>query len=97
MEPRILKIDPYLTPFKEELQKRIEAIGYQLEIDNDSKQFIALKGYDPQYGARPLKRVIQNLVEDAISELIISEQLQKEDIIRISFNKEEDKLDIMRV
>ena len=81
----------------QELQKRIEAIGYQLEIDNDSKQFIALKGYDPQYGARPLKRVIQNLVEDAISELIISEQLQKEDIIRISFNKEEDKLDIMRV
>lgn len=81
----------------QELRKRIESIGYQLEIDNDSKQFIASKGYDSQYGARPLKRAIQNFVEDELSELIISDQLQKGDTIHISFNKEENKLNITSI
>ena len=81
----------------QELRKRIESIGYQLEIDNDSKQFIASKGYDPQYGARPLKRAIQNFVEDELSELIISDQLQKGDTIHISLKKEENKLNITSI
>ncbi len=55
------------------LYERIEGLGYQLTIDEDAKQFVAKKGYDVQYGARPLKRAIQTYFEDGLSELIVNE------------------------
>ena len=54
---------------------RIEAIGYKLVIDDKAKEFIAGKGYDVQYGARPLKRAIQTYLEDGLSELINRENV----------------------
>ena len=54
------------------LYSRIEGLGYKLVIDDDAKLFVAKKGYDPQFGARPLKRSIQNNLEDGLAELIIS-------------------------
>ena len=53
------------------LYSRVEHIGYKLVIDEDAKKFVATKGYDVQFGARPLKRAIQNNLEDGISELIL--------------------------
>ena len=53
------------------LYSRVENIGYKLVIDEDAKKFVATKGYDVQFGARPLKRAIQNNLEDGISELIL--------------------------
>ena len=67
------------------LYDRIEAIGYKLVIDDKAKEFIAGKGYDVQYGARPLKRAIQTYLEDGLSELIISSSLKADsNPIRIS-------------
>ncbi len=60
------------------LYNRIESIGYKLVVEDDAKQSVASKGYDVQYGARPLKRAIQNHLEDGLSELIVAEELKKE-------------------
>ena len=51
------------------LYKRIEALGYSVDLSEEARQFVAEKGYDVQFGARPLKRAIQNYIEDGISEL----------------------------
>ncbi len=53
------------------LQQRIENLGYHLDIDAETKKFIAAKGYDKQFGARPLRRAIQTHLEDGISELLV--------------------------
>lgn len=54
------------------LVKRVEGLGYKLSITEKAKEFVATKGYDVQFGARPLKRAIQNYIEDGLSELIIN-------------------------
>ena len=63
------------------LFKRVNALGYQLEITDEAKKFIAEKGYDKQFGARPLRRSIQSNLEDMISEMIVEEQLSEGDTI----------------
>ena len=65
------------------LSKRIEAIGYKLEVSDETKMRIAEKGYDVQFGARPLKRAIQTYIEDDISERIINNEVNYGDVIRI--------------
>lgn len=75
------------------LYNRMKAIGYTLKIEDDAKRFIAEKGYDVQYGARPLKRAIQTYLEDGLSELIISASLKEGDTIRVSLNKDKGELD----
>ena len=72
------------------LYKRIESIGYALEVSDEAKQFVAEKGYDVQFGARPLKRAIQTYIEDEVSELIINGDVNVGDTIKIS--KEGDRL-----
>lgn len=76
------------------LYSRIEALGYKLELDDDAKSFIATKGYDVQFGARPLKRAIQTYLEDGLSELIVSSELKPGDIIKISLKEGQQELDI---
>ncbi|MBO7417422.1 MAG: ATP-dependent Clp protease ATP-binding subunit [Bacteroidaceae bacterium] len=76
----------------EALKKRIESIGYKLVIDDQAKQFLGKHGYDVQFGARPLKRAIQNYLEDELSELIINEQLAEGATIQVTYNCENDKL-----
>lgn len=66
------------------LYERLEAIGYQLDITEEAKKFLATKGYDVQYGARPLKRAIQNYLEDGLSELIVSSAVQPGDVIQVA-------------
>ena len=67
------------------LYSRVEQIGYKLKITAAAKKFIAEEGYDPQYGARPLKRAIQKLVEDPVSEAIISGKFQVGETIELSY------------
>lgn len=76
------------------LYERVESIGYKLVIDNKAKTLIASKGYDVQYGARPLKRVIQTLLEDELSELIISSKLNPGDVISVSSDEDQKQLEI---
>ena len=74
----------------EGLYSRVKNIGYKLVIDEDAKKFVATKGYDVQFGARPLKRAIQNNLEDGISELILGSEMAAGDTIKVSYDKEKD-------
>ena len=71
------------------LYKRINALGYQVDLTDEAKAFVANKGYDVQFGARPLKRAIQTYIEDGISELIVNGELPPNSTIHI--NKKENK------
>ena len=74
------------------LYSRMENIGYKLVIDEDAKKFVATKGYDVQFGARPLKRAIQNNLEDGISELILGSEMSAGDTVKVNYDKEKDTL-----
>ncbi len=76
------------------LYKRIEQLGYQINVTTGAKDFLAEKGWDPHFGARPLKRAIQKYIEDELAEEIIKTQLVEGDIIDIEYNKELDKIEI---
>ena len=65
------------------LYKRINEMGFQVELSDEAKQFVAEKGYDVQFGARPLKRAIQTYIEDGISELIVNGELPPNSTIHI--------------
>ncbi|MCI1648495.1 MAG: ATP-dependent Clp protease ATP-binding subunit [Bacteroides sp.] len=80
-----------------DLYNRIESIGYKLVVDDDAKSFIAEKGYDVQFGARPLKRAIQTYLEDELSELIISSNLQTGDSIAVSVSENKEKLEAKKI
>ncbi len=69
------------------LQKRASDMGYQVEVDGELRQFIAKKGFDPVYGARPLKRAIQMCVEDKLSELILKNESQQGATITIGLDE----------
>ncbi|MDP2188844.1 MAG: ATP-dependent Clp protease ATP-binding subunit [Sphingobacteriaceae bacterium] len=68
--------------------KRIEDLGYKLEITEKAKNFIAEKGFDPQFGARPLKRAIQKYVEDTVAEKIISGAVKEGEKLLVDLNAE---------
>ncbi|MGV8828796.1 MAG: ATP-dependent Clp protease ATP-binding subunit [Breznakibacter sp.] len=70
------------------LYSRVEALGYKLEITDEAKDFIAEKGFDIQYGARPLKRAIQKYLEDEMAEVIIQAGLTPGHTIRVELDKE---------
>lgn len=63
------------------LKKRAEEIGYKLNITDNAKNFLVEKGYDPQYGARPLKRAVQEYVEDKLAEIILESEKAGKDVI----------------
>ncbi|MCM1077239.1 MAG: ATP-dependent Clp protease ATP-binding subunit [Bacteroides sp.] len=65
--------------------KRVKELGYTLNISDEARNFIAEKGYDSQFGARPLKRAIQKYLEDKLAELIIEAELTPGDEIRVSY------------
>ncbi|MBO5664860.1 MAG: ATP-dependent Clp protease ATP-binding subunit [Bacteroidaceae bacterium] len=72
--------------------KRVTELGYSIEMTAEAKSFLADKGYDIQYGARPLKRALQNYVEDEISELLLDGALQPGDTIVVDCAQGENKL-----
>ncbi len=80
------------------LYERMESLGYKLVIDDAAKRFVASKGYDVQFGARPLKRSIQNNLEDGLAELILNEDPQAGDTIHVGLNAEgnEIKMEIVK-
>lgn len=72
--------------------KRVTELGYTIELTNEAKKRLAEKGYDIQYGARPLKRALQTYVEDEISELLLCGKLNTGDHIHVDADKESEKL-----
>ena len=79
--------------------KRLENLGFQIELSDAAKGFLSEKGYDPQFGARPLHRAIQKYVEDPLAEEILNSGVQEGDLIVVDTNpddKEKLKFEIRR-
>ena len=76
----------------EKLVTRVQEMEYTLDITSEAVDYIASEGFDPEYGARPLKRAIQRLVEDVLTEEIIQSSPIKGSKLSLSYNKEEDKM-----
>ena len=74
------------------LLERIEKLGYQVKISKGAKDFIADKGFDSKFGARPLKRAIQKYFEDPLSEEIINAKIKEGDLISVNLNKDKSEL-----
>jgi ATP-dependent Clp protease ATP-binding subunit ClpC len=71
---------------------RVEKMEYKLSISDDAIDYIASQGFDPQYGARHLKRAIQKYVEDVLTEEIIQSNPGKNSTLKLDYNKEDDKM-----
>ncbi|WP_019038802.1 ATP-dependent Clp protease ATP-binding subunit [Psychroflexus tropicus] len=76
----------------EKLFARIKDVGYNFTLSDSAKDFIAEKGFDKQYGARPLNRAIQKYIEDALAEKIINSTVVEGDTLYMDFDKEKDEL-----
>ena len=76
----------------EKLFLRTNELGYEIKLSKKAKDFIAEKGFDKQYGARPLKRAIQKYLEDELAEEIMKSKVQNGDIIKVDLNKDKTKL-----
>ena len=77
-----------------QVYKRIENMGYKIKLEDSARDFIVEKGYDSQFGARPLKRAIQKYVEDPLAEHIINAKLTEGDSINLSYNSEINEMDV---
>ncbi len=69
---------------------RVTTMGYQLELSPEAKDFIAERGYDVQFGARPLKRAIQRYMEDSLADLVLAGELKEGDVILVELNEAKD-------
>ena len=76
------------------LFKRINDMGYDIRITDKAKEFVAMKGYDVQYGARPLKRAVQTYIEDGVCELLLNNNIKTGDMIVIAKQNSKDELNI---
>jgi ATP-dependent Clp protease ATP-binding subunit ClpC len=74
------------------LFKRMESIGYKIELTDEAKEFVATKGYDVQFGARPLKRAIQNYIEDGVCERIVNGDFKDGATIKVGKHPDKDEL-----
>jgi len=79
----------------EKLKSRIKDLGYEIKISTKAVNFLCEKGYDKKYGARPLKRAIQNYIEDLIAEEIVQSKLKKGNNIKIDWNGKSEKLELI--
>jgi ATP-dependent Clp protease ATP-binding subunit ClpC len=76
----------------EKLVSRVQKMDFELEITEGATDYIASQGFDPEYGARPLKRAIQKYVEDVLTEEIIQQNPEKMSKLLLDYNKEDDKM-----
>ena len=74
------------------LYARIRTLGYEINLTDAAKEYITEKGFDPDFGARPLKRAIQKYLEDPMAEAIIKSSLKQGDILTADFDKEKDEI-----
>ncbi len=70
-------------------------MGYKITLTDNAKEFIADKGYDSQFGARPLKRAIQKYLEDPIAEEILKGELVEGDTMEVDYDKETDQVKVL--
>ena len=74
------------------LYKRLEKLNYHVELTQEAKEFIAEKGWDKDFGARPLKRAIQKYIEDLLAEMLVNKQLAEGETVILNVNEAKDGL-----
>jgi ATP-dependent Clp protease ATP-binding subunit ClpC len=74
------------------LFKRVENLGFKIKLSDEAKDFIADRGFDPSFGARPLKRAIQKYLEDPMAEEIIKSKLSEGDVVEVSLNADKTEI-----
>ena len=72
--------------------ERLDAIGIRTTVSDEARDYISRKGYDPQYGARPLKRAVQTYLEDELSEMLIENTIEEGQSVEVAYDKDNDKL-----
>ena len=77
-----------------DVYKRLSDLGYNIKLTDGAKDYIAEKGYDPQYGARPLHRAIQKYLEDPLAEEILNSKIKNTDVLLVDFDEKEKKIKI---
>ena len=75
------------------LYGRLEKLGYKVELTDDAKDFISEKGWDKDFGARPLKRAIQKYIEDLLAEMLVNKQFSEGETVILKVNEAKDGLD----
>ncbi len=75
-----------------DVKSRLELLNYKLQLDDSAKEFLSEKGYDPQFGARPLHRAIQKYLEDPLAETILSGKVKAGDTLLVEFDKVKNEL-----
>ncbi len=93
---------PYITPGGakaldielKHLDGRIREMGYKMKVSAKAKDHIIDKGWDEQFGARPLKRAIQKYIEDELAEQIIKAKLKQGDVINVGYNSKKEQINI---
>ncbi len=76
----------------EKLFERINSLGYKVQLTKKAKEYVAEKGFDEKYGARPLNRAIQKYIEDPLAEKIIQKKVKEGDVIKIDFDKKNEEI-----
>ena len=76
----------------DKLIQRLATISIKVTVDEQARDYISRKGYDPQYGARPLKRAVQTYLEDELSEILIEDEPTPNECLQVSLDKDADKL-----
>ena len=74
------------------LYSRLEKLNYKVELTDEAKEFIVEKGWDKDFGARPLKRAIQKYIEDILAEMLVSKEMQEGDTVILEVNENKDSL-----
>ncbi|MCB0640766.1 MAG: ATP-dependent Clp protease ATP-binding subunit, partial [Phaeodactylibacter sp.] len=77
-----------------DLHRRLDGMGYSLALTDEAKDFVAEKGYDPQFGARPLNRAVQKYIEDPLAEFILNQNPPEGSALEAGLAKDKDKLEI---
>jgi ATP-dependent Clp protease ATP-binding subunit ClpC len=85
-------IDQIIQIELKKVVRRIEALGYHITLSDAAKTFLAEKGFDKQYGARPLKRAIQKYIEDTLAEEIVNSRLSEGDTIELDLSEDKEQL-----
>ena len=75
------------------LYKRLEKLNYKVELTDDARDFIAEKGWDKDFGARPLKRAIQKYIEDLLAEMLVNKQFSEGETVVLKLNEAKDALE----
>ena len=71
---------------------RVDDLGFKIQLTNEAKDYIANKGFDKEYGARPLKRAIQKYLEDALAEEILTSKLAEGDTVKVDYDEKNSEI-----